>query len=103
MMSVLTGRFAMLKRTAGYSDLLFTFRGLPRRPVWVGWLTAAVFAQGSPEHYRLTVPVFRLSVVYLEWAQQVGERPGMQKYYPIYPCGDARQGSRIFRRRPDMA
>lgn len=52
-MSVLTGRFAMLKRTAGYSDLLFTFRGLPRRPVWVGWLTAAVFAQGSPEHYRL--------------------------------------------------
>lgn len=53
MMSVLTGRYAMLKRTAGYSDLLFTFRGLPRRPVWVGWLTAAVFAQRFPEHYRL--------------------------------------------------
>lgn len=103
MMSVLTGRYAMLKRTAGYSDLLFTFRGLPRRPVWVGWLTAAVFAQRFPEHYRLTVPVFRLSVVSPDRAQQAGERPGMQKHYPIYPCGDARQGSRIFRRRPDMA
>lgn len=56
MTSVLTGRYAMLKRTAGYSDLLFTFRGLPRRPVWVGWLTAAVFAQRFPEHYRLTQP-----------------------------------------------
>lgn len=56
MTSVLTGRYAMLKRTAGYSDLLFTFRGLPRRPVRVGWLTAAVFAQRFPEHYRLTQP-----------------------------------------------
>ncbi|ENA0198856.1 hypothetical protein ABFI44_000978 [Salmonella enterica] len=63
----------MLNRTAGYSDLLFTFRGLPRRPVWVGWLTAAVFVQGAPEHYWLTVPVFRLSAVSPERAQQVGE------------------------------
>lgn len=73
MMSVLTGRYAMLKRTVGYSDLLFTFRGLPRRPVWAGWLTAAVFAQWFPEHYRLTVPVFRLSVVSPDRAQPVDE------------------------------
>ncbi|EAM2337647.1 hypothetical protein JF078_004540 [Salmonella enterica] len=93
----------MLKRTAGYSDLLFTFRGLPRRPVWAGWLTAAVFAQYSPEHYRLTVPVFRLSAFSPAGESLADERPGMQKHYLIYPCGDARQGSRIFRRRPDMA
>lgn len=73
MTSVLTGRYAMLKRTAGYSVLLFTFRGLPRRPVWAGWLTAAVFTQRFPEHYRLTVPVFRLSVVSPDRAQPVDE------------------------------
>lgn len=88
MMSVLTGRYAMLKRTAGYSDLLFTFRGLPRRPVWVGWLTAAVFAQRFPEHYRLTVPVFRLSVV-------SPDRPAGFTCTPAHSAGDVQQNGTL--------